>query len=118
MRNYCAGYFNEETGEMNFWIQAEARIGEVGTKGYLITVPKLVFGSAGEKLHSQNVKQHLLIPLPLPQVEPTPDPKNDETTQPPLDGEAKRASRKSKRRIKRFFQTLMHIPFISYLIHN
>jgi hypothetical protein len=70
MRNYCAGYYDESTSKLNFWIQAEARIGQVGTKGYLIDVPKLVFGSVGEKLHSQDVKQHFLNALPQQQHSP------------------------------------------------
>lgn len=58
-RNYCAGYFNEETGEIHFWIQAEKEVGVKGTKGYLVSVPKLVFGQAGYHLHTQT-KQHLI----------------------------------------------------------
>lgn len=58
-RNYCAGYFDEETGKINFWIQAEIQAGKKGTMGYLLDVPKLVFGQAGYHLHSQS-KDHLL----------------------------------------------------------
>ncbi|KAG0177072.1 hypothetical protein DFQ29_005293 [Apophysomyces sp. BC1021] len=59
MRNYCAGYFEEKTGKMNFWIQAEKEVGKKGTMGYLVDVPKLVFGQAGYHLHTQS-KRHLL----------------------------------------------------------
>ncbi|ORZ06853.1 hypothetical protein BCR42DRAFT_336858 [Absidia repens] len=58
-RNYCAGYFDETTGKINFWIQAEIEAGKKGTMGYLVDVPKLVFGQAGYHLHSQK-KDHLL----------------------------------------------------------
>ncbi|KAI8379406.1 uncharacterized protein BYT42DRAFT_568689 [Radiomyces spectabilis] len=53
MRNYCAGYLDEETGKMNFWIQAEKEVGKKGTMGYLVDVPKLLFGQAGYHLHVQ-----------------------------------------------------------------
>ncbi|KAI7863197.1 hypothetical protein BDF14DRAFT_1734499 [Spinellus fusiger] len=59
MRNYCAGYYDEETGKMNFWIQAEKEVGKKGTMGYLVDVPKLMFGETGFHLHSLD-KQHLL----------------------------------------------------------
>lgn len=58
-RNYCAGYFDEATGKINFWIQAEKEVGKKGTMGYLLDVPKLVFGQAGYHLHTQG-KNHLL----------------------------------------------------------
>ncbi|KAI8334302.1 hypothetical protein BC941DRAFT_454499 [Chlamydoabsidia padenii] len=58
-RNYCAGYFDESTGKINFWIQAEKEVGKKGTMGYLLDVPKLVFGQAGYHLHTQG-KEHLL----------------------------------------------------------
>ncbi|KAI8981833.1 hypothetical protein BDF20DRAFT_863500 [Mycotypha africana] len=59
-RNYCAGYFDEGTGKLNFWIQAEVDIGKKGTRGYLVDVPKLVFGQAGVTLHTKVTKDHLL----------------------------------------------------------
>ncbi|ORZ15213.1 hypothetical protein BCR42DRAFT_353367, partial [Absidia repens] len=58
-RNYCAGYYDESTGKINFWIQAEKEVGKKGTMGYLLDVPKLVFGQAGYHLHTQG-KNHLL----------------------------------------------------------
>ncbi|KAI9302306.1 hypothetical protein BJ944DRAFT_251611 [Cunninghamella echinulata] len=58
-RNYCAGYYDEKTGEVHFWIQAEKEVGKKGTRGYLVAVPKLIFGQAGYHLHSQT-KHHLL----------------------------------------------------------
>ncbi|KAI9470847.1 MAG: hypothetical protein EXX96DRAFT_531384 [Benjaminiella poitrasii] len=60
MRNYCAGYYDEKKGNMNFWIQAETEVGVKGTKGYLVEVPKLVFGQVGAKLHTENHKEQLL----------------------------------------------------------
>lgn len=59
MRNYCAGYFDEETGKINFWIQAEKEVGVKGTMGYLVDVPRLLFGQAGYHLYHQNKKQLL-----------------------------------------------------------
>ncbi|KAI9481218.1 MAG: hypothetical protein EXX96DRAFT_482454 [Benjaminiella poitrasii] len=59
MRNYCAGYYDEQTGKVNFWIQAEKEVGAKGTMGYLVDVPKLVFGQAGYHLFHQNKKQLL-----------------------------------------------------------
>ncbi|ORX52305.1 hypothetical protein DM01DRAFT_1336688 [Hesseltinella vesiculosa] len=49
MRNYCAGYVDEQTGKMHFWIQAEKEIGKVGTMGYLVEVPRLIFGQAAQR---------------------------------------------------------------------
>jgi hypothetical protein len=76
MRNYCAGYYDEGTGKMNFWIQAETEVGIKGTKGYLVDVPKLIFGLTGSKLHSVNYKKSLLYPVveqnSLPSVPPPP----------------------------------------------
>ncbi|KAG2182686.1 hypothetical protein INT44_005666 [Umbelopsis vinacea] len=51
MRNYCAAYYDPATGKMNFWIQAELRVGVKGTMGYLLDVPKLVFGPRGGLIH-------------------------------------------------------------------
>ena len=59
MRNYCAGYYDEETGKINFWIQAEKEVGVKGTMGYLVDVPRLVFGQAGYHLYHQNKRQLL-----------------------------------------------------------
>lgn len=59
MRNYCAGYYDEQTGKINFWIQAEKEVGVKGTMGYLIDVPKLLFGQAGYHLSHQNKRQVL-----------------------------------------------------------
>ncbi|CAO3662981.1 unnamed protein product [Rhizopus stolonifer] len=59
MRNYCAGYFDEKTGKINFWIQAEKEVGVKGTMGYLVDVPRLLFGQAGYHLYHQNKKQLL-----------------------------------------------------------
>lgn len=59
MRNYCAGYFDEETGKINFWIQAEKEVGVKGTMGYLVDVPRLLFGQAGYHLYHQNKLQLL-----------------------------------------------------------
>ncbi|KAI7900000.1 uncharacterized protein BX663DRAFT_519258 [Cokeromyces recurvatus] len=59
MRNYCAGYYDEKTGKVNFWIQAEKEVGVKGTMGYLVDVPKLVFGQAGYHLFHQDKKQIL-----------------------------------------------------------
>lgn len=51
MRNYCAAYYDPATGKMNFWIQAEVKVGVKGTMGYLLDVPKLVFGPRGGLIH-------------------------------------------------------------------
>lgn len=59
MRNYCAGYYDEKTGKINFWIQAEKEVGVKGTMGYLVDVPRLLFGQAGYHLYHQNKKQLL-----------------------------------------------------------
>lgn len=59
MRNYCAGYYDEQTGKINFWIQAEKEVGVKGTMGYLVDVPKLLFGQAGYHLSNQSKKQVL-----------------------------------------------------------
>lgn len=61
MRNYCAVYYDEDTGKLNFRIQAEAEVGIKGTKGYLVQVPKLVFGLTGFKLHTVDHKKALLL---------------------------------------------------------
>lgn len=76
MRNYCAGYFNEDTGKLEFYIQAEKEVGIKGTKGYLVAVPKLVFGKVGTKLHAKSPLEYLAeltrptvdsnMPPPLP----------------------------------------------------
>ncbi|KAI8072289.1 hypothetical protein BC940DRAFT_233352 [Gongronella butleri] len=60
-RNYCAGYYDEQSGKMMFWIQAEQEPGVKGTKGYLLDVPRLVFGQGGYHKLSQN-KDHLIQP--------------------------------------------------------
>ncbi|KAI8333014.1 hypothetical protein BD560DRAFT_378732 [Blakeslea trispora] len=59
MRNYCAGYYDEQTGKVNFWIQAEKEVGVKGTMGYLVDVPKLLFGQAGYHLSHQDKRQVL-----------------------------------------------------------
>jgi hypothetical protein len=59
MRNYCAGYYDEQTGKINFWIQAEKEVGVKGTMGYLVDVPKLLFGQAGYHLSNQSKRQVL-----------------------------------------------------------
>lgn len=59
MRNYCAGYYDEQSGKINFWIQAEKEVGVKGTMGYLVDVPRLLFGQAGYHLYHQNKKQLL-----------------------------------------------------------
>ncbi|KAI8339614.1 hypothetical protein BC941DRAFT_393901 [Chlamydoabsidia padenii] len=48
-RNYCAGYLDEETGQISFWIQAEKEVGVKGTMGYLVQVPKLLFGPSAKR---------------------------------------------------------------------
>jgi hypothetical protein len=68
MRNYCAGYYDEKTGKLNFWIQAEKDVGKKGTMGYLIDVPKLVFGQAGYHLSRLNKREYIAsIRVPQPQ---------------------------------------------------
>ncbi|KAI8146948.1 hypothetical protein BJV82DRAFT_665052 [Fennellomyces sp. T-0311] len=59
MRNYCAGYYDDRNGKMNFWIQAEKIVGQKGTMGYLIDVPKLIFGDSGHKLATASTEQLL-----------------------------------------------------------
>lgn len=59
MRNYCAGYYDESNGKINFWIQAEKEVGVKGTMGYLVDVPRLLFGQAGYHLYHQNKRQLL-----------------------------------------------------------
>lgn len=59
MRNYCAGYLDEDTGRLHFYIQAEKEVGIKGTKGYLVPVPKLVFGKIGTKLHAKSPLEYL-----------------------------------------------------------
>lgn len=59
MRNYCAGYYDESTGKMNFWIQVEKVVGQKGTVGYLLDVPRLVFGQAGLRLWHMDKRQAL-----------------------------------------------------------
>lgn len=59
MRNYCAGYYDEQNGKINFWIQAEKEVGVKGTMGYLVDVPKLLFGQAGYHLTNQTKEQVL-----------------------------------------------------------
>lgn len=59
MRNYCAGYFDEDTGKLHFYIQAEKEVGIKGTKGYLVAAPKLVFGKVGTKLHTKSPLEYL-----------------------------------------------------------
>lgn len=59
MRNYCAGYYDEKTGKINYWIQAEKEVGVKGTLGYLVDVPRLLFGQAGYHLYHQNKKELL-----------------------------------------------------------
>ncbi|ORY94613.1 hypothetical protein BCR43DRAFT_442511 [Syncephalastrum racemosum] len=59
MRNYTAGYYDEETGKLNFWIQAEKEVGKKGTMGYLVDVPRLVFSNVGMRLYSHS-KRDLL----------------------------------------------------------
>ncbi|KAI8643106.1 hypothetical protein BD408DRAFT_365282 [Parasitella parasitica] len=59
MRNYCAGYLDQDTDRMHFYIQAEKETGKKGTKGYLVAVPKLLFGEVGIKLYAQNLLDYL-----------------------------------------------------------
>ncbi|KAG1150144.1 hypothetical protein G6F37_001853 [Rhizopus arrhizus] len=59
MRNYCAGYYDEKTKKINFWIQVEKEVGIKGTLGYLVDVPRLLFGQAGYHIYHQNKKQLL-----------------------------------------------------------
>ncbi|EIE79748.1 hypothetical protein RO3G_04453 [Rhizopus delemar RA 99-880] len=59
MRNYCAGYYDEKTKKINFWIQVEKEVGVKGTLGYLVDVPRLLFGQAGYHIYHQNKKQLL-----------------------------------------------------------
>ncbi|CAO3608060.1 unnamed protein product [Cunninghamella echinulata] len=70
-RNYCAGYLNEESGSISFWIQAEKEIGVKGTMGYHLEVPRLIFGSSGKRhlLPSPNLtwNKQINLPPPLPQ---------------------------------------------------
>ncbi|KAI9313656.1 hypothetical protein BX666DRAFT_2020637 [Dichotomocladium elegans] len=61
-RNYCAGYYDENTGKLNFWIQAEKEIGVKGTMGYLVDTPRLVFSQVGARLYSIN-KRDMMPPL-------------------------------------------------------
>lgn len=70
-RNYCAGYYDDKTGKINFWIQAEKEVGQKGTSGYLVDVPKLVFGEAGLRIAESN-KEQLLQSL-IQQQPPPPD---------------------------------------------
>jgi hypothetical protein len=66
-RNYCAGYIDGNTGKINFWIQCEQAAGVKGTKGYLVDVPKLVFGAEGCRLHDHghaHHNQHTKSPIP------------------------------------------------------
>ncbi|KAL0078565.1 hypothetical protein J3Q64DRAFT_1645692 [Phycomyces blakesleeanus] len=65
MRNYTAGYYDEDTGKMNFWIQAEKIVGKKGTMGYLIDVPRLVFGANAENLHRFDTRHLLSLPHEL-----------------------------------------------------
>ena len=65
MRNYCIGYFDEATSKLDYWLQVEVKAGVKGTKGYVVQVPKLKFGSAAISLYSKQVKQHLLLPLSI-----------------------------------------------------
>lgn len=75
MRNYCAGYFEEETGRIRFYIQAEKEVGIKGTKGYLLAVPKLLFGKTGTKLHAQSPLDYLdAIKKPVNSNIPPPPP--------------------------------------------
>ena len=59
MRNYCAGYYDEKTKKITFWIQVEKEVGVKGTLGYLVDVPRLLFGQAGYHIYHQNKKQLL-----------------------------------------------------------
>ncbi|KAG2178185.1 hypothetical protein INT43_003438 [Umbelopsis isabellina] len=65
VRNYCAVYYDAQTGKLNFWIQAEAKVGIKGTMGYLLDVPKLVFGQQGGLIH------HLSTTAPVLPISPT-----------------------------------------------
>lgn len=58
-RNYCAGYYDEKTGKLNFWIQVEKAVGQKGTVGYLVDVPRLVFGQAGLHVSHMNKREAL-----------------------------------------------------------
>ncbi|KAI8987067.1 hypothetical protein BDB01DRAFT_720027 [Pilobolus umbonatus] len=71
MRNYCAGYYDEATGKINFWIQAEKEVGVKGTMGYLVDVPKLLFGQAGYHLSHQNKREILAYAKPAHYSEPS-----------------------------------------------
>ncbi|KAI8147160.1 hypothetical protein BJV82DRAFT_508875 [Fennellomyces sp. T-0311] len=88
-RNYCAGYYEESTGKIHFWIQAEEQPGKKGTKGYLVDVPKLVFSQVGTRLHSHS-KKDLVPPLGAYQQHPgnpgppPPLPQRQGTMPPPL----------------------------------
>lgn len=72
MRNYCVGYFDEKTERLNYRIQAEISPGIKGTKGYLVDVPKLVFGEAGQHLYSKNHKKYLTEFVPITTSSPSP----------------------------------------------
>ncbi|ORZ10749.1 hypothetical protein BCR42DRAFT_421942 [Absidia repens] len=72
-RNYCAGYVDEETGKIFFWIQAEKEVGKKGTMGYGLQVPRLLFGPSG--------KRHL---LPAPSVSWMQSPQPYSKNEPPL----------------------------------
>jgi hypothetical protein len=73
-RNYCVGYLDENTDRLNYWIQAEISPGIKGTKGYLVDVPKLVFGEAGQHLYSKDHKKYLTEPIQI--TTPLPNPIN------------------------------------------
>jgi len=62
MRNYCAAYYDPATSKLNFWIQVEEKVGVKGTMGYLLDVPKLVFGPQGKLIH-QLAQSAPVLPL-------------------------------------------------------
>ncbi|KAI9498669.1 hypothetical protein BDB00DRAFT_799048 [Zychaea mexicana] len=69
-RNYCAGYFDDEKGTMNFWIQAEKNVGQKGTMGYHVNVPKLIFGEAGHNQATMSKEQLLQVFIERQQRQP------------------------------------------------
>ncbi|KAI8343960.1 hypothetical protein BC941DRAFT_341994 [Chlamydoabsidia padenii] len=68
-RNYCAGYINDSTGQIDFWIQAEKEVGVKGTMGYLVQVPRLLFGPSAKR-HLQPAPSTTWMGPPLPDRPP------------------------------------------------
>jgi hypothetical protein len=77
MRNYCAAYYDPATGKLNFWIQAEVKVGVKGTMGYLLDVPKLVFGPRGGLIH------HLAQSAPVLPLSPSAVRESSSSSNPP-----------------------------------